>query len=117
MAAYGEYLLAADRQFRYGDASHRQDPEVSDDDEFRARAMAIRLLMWSGAVTAAGVALMWPAIHLPRLVAVVAFVFLGVAALLALARWVPDARDGQSTILPRTWRKDTQSVGEDDRCH
>ena len=84
-------------QFRYGDAPDRGELGESDDDEFRARATAIRLLIWSGAVTAAAVAVMWPAIHLPRLLAAVAFVALGVAALFALARWVPDAHGGRTT--------------------
>lgn len=81
-------------QQRYGGAHRRADVEGSGEVEFRVPAVVIRLLIWVGAVTVIGAFVMWPATYLPRLLAALAFMLVGAAALLALARWVLDASDG-----------------------
>jgi hypothetical protein len=78
---------------RYGGAHSDDGAEASVDDEVRAQATVIRLLIWLGTVTAIAAAMMWPAIRVPRLLAVLAFLALGAAAGLVFARWVRDTPD------------------------
>jgi hypothetical protein len=75
-------------QRRYGGEHVRDDTEDPAEAEVRARAAVIRLLAWVGAVTTIGVVVMWPATHLPRFLAILAFVGLGTVAVLVFARWV-----------------------------
>jgi len=83
-------------QRRYGSTLVRDDVEDADDAddaESRARAVLARLVIWVGAVTTIGAVLMWPATHLPRPFAALAFVGVGAAAVVAFARWVHRAAD------------------------
>jgi hypothetical protein len=73
---------------RYGTAHPREGARRSDDEELRARATVIRLLVWLAGVTVLAAALMWPILYVPLVLAVLAFVVLGAVAGLVFARWV-----------------------------
>ena len=55
------------------------------------QSVAVRFLIWLVSVTALAAGVMWPAIHVPRLVAAGVFLAIGAAAGLVLVRWVLQA--------------------------
>jgi hypothetical protein len=81
-------------QQRYGNAHVPDDLEDTRAAEIRARTVVTRLLIWAGAVTTIGAGLMWPATHLPRPFAALAFLGMGAAAVVVFARWVHVSTDG-----------------------